>query len=346
MWPFSRRLHHPARAGDVVRGGISVRVRKTLSGAHGPALLDVELQIARGEILALLGPSGTGKTTLLRLLAGLLQPDEGRVIAFGRVWLDTTRAITLPTRQRRAGLVFQDYALFPNMTVRGNVRFALRRSTPRSRADELIEMVGLDALADQRPGRLSGGQQQRLALARALAAEPDLLLLDEPLSALDGKMRNDLQDALLAMHRHRPTTTVLVTHDTGEALRLADRAAVMEGGRIVANAPPRELFGVAVDIGDDNRLTISARVLACIGITDGRPQYRIEAEGRTWLAHGEPDAMLEPGDKVLVSADRWSVRASRPSAHLRAPEAWSKGEPPGSPAQNRHLSIYSSTYKQ
>lgn len=220
---------------------LDLHLRKTLNCATGPVLLDIDLKIERGETVAILGPSGTGKTTLLRMIAGLTAPDDGRITAFGKDWFDKTQGVSRPPRDRRAGMVFQDYALFPNMSALGNVCFAQRRGRSRSHALALLERVGLQALAGQRPGQLSGGQQQRLALARALAAEPDVLLLDEPLSALDNRMRAELQDALLSMRQSHPTTTLLVTHDPAEARRLTKRAIVLEHGRIVADTTPARL---------------------------------------------------------------------------------------------------------
>ncbi|GAB3466346.1 ATP-binding cassette domain-containing protein [Azotobacter salinestris] len=280
-------------------------LRKQLVCATGPLELDIELDIARGESLALLGPSGSGKTSLLRLLAGLQPADSGFIAAFGRIWLDSASGIDRPPRRRRAGLVFQDYALFPNMSVQGNVRFALPAGMPARRADELLELVGLAGLANERPARLSGGQQQRLALARALAAEPDLLLLDEPLSALDGALRRDLQDALAALRERRRTTLVLVTHDPSEALRLCERAVLLEAGRVVADTTPARLFGAGRFVDAESRLILAGRVVERIAAADGSPLYRIEAEGRTCLARPAERARMEPGDSVLVSAGDW-----------------------------------------
>lgn len=240
--PALTHAHQHLPVAPAANDELAVRLKMALSGANGPTALNVEIRIARGETLAVLGTSGSGKTTLLRLIAGLETPDEGCITAFGCSWLDSARGINLPPRKRRPGMVFQDYALFPHMTVRGNLLFALPRRTPHARADELIEMIGLQALADHRPGRLSGGQQQRLALARALAAAPNLLLLDEPLSALDGGTRREMQDTLLTLRATHPVTTLIVTHDPAEALRLADRAIVMDSGRIVADGPPAKLL--------------------------------------------------------------------------------------------------------
>ncbi|WP_460427420.1 ATP-binding cassette domain-containing protein [Azotobacter armeniacus] len=280
-------------------------LRKRLASTSGPIELNIELDLERGASLALLGPSGSGKTTLLRLLAGLQPADAGHIAAFGQLWLDSACGIDRPPRKRRAGLVFQDYALFPNMSVQGNVRFALPAGTPARRADELLELVGLAGLANERPARLSGGQQQRLALARALAAEPDLLLLDEPLSALDGTLRRELQDALASLREHQRTTLVLVTHDPGEALRLCERAVLLEAGRVVADAAPARLFGAGRFPDAESRLILAGRVIERVSAADGSPLYRIEAEGRTCLASAASGACLAPGDSVLVSAGDW-----------------------------------------
>lgn len=312
VFPALSRRYRPARFCAPDR--LDFHLRKRLSSADGPVTLDVSLSLARGESLALLGPSGTGKTTLLRLLAGLLPADDGRIAAFGRLWLDRATGIDLPARRRRAGLVFQDYALFPNMSVRGNLRFALPRRAPKRRADELLELVGLAGLADRAPGCLSGGQQQRLALARALAAEPEVLLLDEPLSALDGRMRRELQDALIALRAERCTTLLLVTHDPAEALRLCRRAVLLEAGRVVADGSPAQLFGNGSAVEAESRVVLAGRVLDCLDEGGGETRYRIEAEGRICLARPAPGVLLVPGDSVLISAGDWlasPVGASR-----------------------------------
>ncbi|HYZ62401.1 MAG TPA: ABC transporter ATP-binding protein, partial [Acetobacteraceae bacterium] len=192
-----------------------------------PAVRSLTLEVPRGGLIALLGPSGCGKTTTLRMVAGLEQPDRGRVLVDGR---DVTR---LPAYARRMGVVFQSYALFPHMSVLANVGFGLRMQGIRGaerqrRAAAALEMVGLSAHAAKRPRQLSGGQQQRVAVARALAIEPDVLLLDEPLSALDAKLRQDLVGELQGLRRELPTVAMLyVTHDQVEALSLAERIVVM-----------------------------------------------------------------------------------------------------------------------
>ncbi|WP_230976249.1 ATP-binding cassette domain-containing protein [Pseudothauera nasutitermitis] len=293
----------------------SFDVHKRIGTARGAFELRAALQLRRGDCLAVLGASGAGKTTLLRLLAGLAAADGGHIHAFGRCWLDHPRGFSLPTRKRRIGYVFQDYALFPHMSVRGNVRFAQRRDSPAQLADRLLETVGLSALAARRPAELSGGQQQRLALARAIAAEPELLLLDEPLSALDAGLRRSLQDELIALRRQYGLTTILVTHDPGEAVRLAGRAILLEGGRIVADAPPAELYG-----GRGEALTLGGRVLAVEDGPDG-VLYRIDADGRALLARAAGGAVLAPGSVVTLTAERWTARPVGPGALHRAQPA-------------------------
>jgi putative spermidine/putrescine transport system ATP-binding protein len=205
------------------------------------ALDELSLDVQPGELLALLGPSGCGKTTFLRIVAGLDQPDGGQVLIGGR---DVT---ALPARKRPIGMVFQSYALFPNLTVAGNIRFPLDvRHVPRAQADErvaeLLELVQLGAEAGRYPHQISGGQAQRCALARALAPRPQVLLLDEPLSALDVLVRAQLRDEIRRVQQSVGTTTVYVTHDQSEALAIADRVALMNRGRIEQVGRPEEVY--------------------------------------------------------------------------------------------------------
>lgn len=222
-----------------------------------PILEDIDLAVGKGEMHVLLGPSGCGKTTLLRSIAGLVRPSQGEMVLDGRP------IGRLPPRDRGIGMVFQHYALFPNMTVRQNLAFGLqhRRLDKReiaAKVDGALETVSLTDRADMRPHQLSGGQKQRVALARALVLEPKLLLLDEPLSALDAQIRKRLRDELKRIQRDIGLTSILVTHDQDEALTLGDRISVMEGGRIAQTGDgidiyyrPASLF-VARFIGDAN----------------------------------------------------------------------------------------------
>jgi sulfate/thiosulfate transport system ATP-binding protein len=205
------------------------------------ALDDVTLEVPEGSLTALLGPSGSGKSTLLRIIAGLESPDVGSVLIDGD---DVT--IARP-QERGIGFVFQHYAAFAHMSVRENVAFGLRirkrpREEVRSRVDELLSLVGLTAWAEQRPAQLSGGQRQRMALARALAVDPRVLLLDEPFGALDANVRAELRRWLRRLHDEQGVTTVLVTHDQEEAMEVADRIAVMNEGRIEQVGAPREVY--------------------------------------------------------------------------------------------------------
>jgi molybdate transport system ATP-binding protein len=212
---------------------IELSARLGLMGPGGPFNLDIELAIKPGTFVIFEGPSGAGKTTMLRILAGLQMPREGRVVVGGKIWCDTRNRRALPVNQRSIGFVFQDYALFPNMTVRGNLDYALGRSARAGEAMRLLDLVKLRELAEAYPSRLSGGQKQRLALIRALARRPQVLMLDEPLSALDPPMRQELQDELKRLHREFGTTTLMSSHDLIEIARLADRVVRLENGRIV-----------------------------------------------------------------------------------------------------------------
>jgi sulfate transport system ATP-binding protein len=209
------------------------------------ALQGIDLQIGSGELVALLGPSGCGKTTLLRIIAGLETPDRGRIV------FDGEDATGRPVRERRIGFVFQHYALFRHMTVFENIAFGLRvrprsqrppEDESRRRVHALLQLVQLDWLADRYPSQLSGGQRQRIALARALAVEPRVLLLDEPFGALDAKVRKDLRRWLRRLHDELHVTTVFVTHDQEEALEVADRVVVLNGGRIEQVGTPDEVY--------------------------------------------------------------------------------------------------------
>lgn len=218
---------------------------------------DINLSIGHGELLAVIGSSGSGKTTLLKLIAGFETADNGRVFIDGE---DITR---LPVRHRRLGIVFQSYALFPHMTAWENVAYPLKirkhgQSERRDKAFEALARVGLAGFEDRRPPILSGGQQQRVALARALVFAPKILLLDEPLSALDASLRGEMRDEILRLQREFDIATIHVTHDQEEALSMADRVAVMESGRLVQVATPLELYdnpatrSVAGFVGESN----------------------------------------------------------------------------------------------
>ena len=303
---------------------------------------DVDLSVAQGELVTILGPSGSGKTTLLQLIAGLNRPTAGRIFIGGR---DVTEA---SAQERNIGLVFQSYALFPHMTVLENVLFPLgvRKITgapARAKALEALKLVRLEGLQDRRPSQLSGGQQQRVALARAVVFNPDILLLDEPLGALDRKLREELQVELKQLQRRLGVTTLLVTHDQEEALSLSDRIMVLNHGRTQQVAAPAEAYlkpanrfvaeflGIANFVGLDGGRTGVVRPervrLEPIGANGGRPARVVEAiylgqmvryhlaldggEGRPMVAAAPfVGRAWQAGEPVAVSwdaADIWPV---------------------------------------
>ena len=214
-------------------------LKHTIKGIEGPINLDFDIMLSQGEISAIFGESGAGKTTLLRILAGLITPQKGFIRVGDEIWLDLKKGINLSPQKRSLGFVFQDYALFPNMSVRENLAYATRN---QRKIDELLELISLKELANSRPKELSGGQAQRVALARALAKEPKILLLDEPLSALDFKMRSHLQEELLKILKHFKTTALLVSHDLAEIYRLSARVLQLSGGKIIKDLPTKQFF--------------------------------------------------------------------------------------------------------
>ncbi len=257
------------------------------------ALNELDLEVKAGELVALLGPSGCGKTTALRIVAGLERTDSGRVVLQGR---DVTRTAA---HQRNMGMVFQAYSLFPNLTAQENVAFGLSmRKVPKAkrlaRARELLDLVGLNTQSERYPHQLSGGQQQRVALARALAIEPEVLLLDEPLSALDAQVRSNLREEIRRLQLSLGTTTLFVTHDQEEAMAIADRVGVMNHGRLEQIADPDSLYNkpaslfVASFVGIMNR--IPGRLF------DGGVEVlgtKLETSG-TSASHGNVIAMIRP----------------------------------------------------
>ncbi|WP_457607055.1 ABC transporter ATP-binding protein [Nitratifractor sp.] len=273
---------------------LEIAVEKELSGPRGSMRLEISVEIEKGAFVAISGESGSGKTTLLRILAGL-EEARGRIVVEGEPWLEEGRS--LPPQKRSIGFVFQEYALFENMTVLENLLYVQR---DESLARELLEMTALTELADRYPGRLSGGQKQRVALCRALMKRPRILLLDEPLSALDPAMRRQLQGEILRLHRVFGTTTLMVSHDPAEIYRLADRVLELRHGELVADGPPRRLLLRSAGsrkvsfVGE--LLSIEYRDLLPVAIVAIGPQLvevvldRAEAEE------------LKPGERVRLSA--------------------------------------------
>ncbi|MFI6375575.1 ABC transporter ATP-binding protein [Streptomyces sp. NPDC050546] len=274
------------------------------------AVDDLSLEIEPGEFIVLLGPSGCGKTTTLRCLAGLETPDEGRISLGDRTVLDLRDKVDLPPNKRNIGMVFQSYALWPHMTVRRNIGYPLRtrrvaREETRGRIEEAARLVDCAALLDRYPAQLSGGQQQRVALARGLAARPDLVLFDEPLSNLDARLRDQVRAQLHELHARLGFTAVFVTHDQSEALALGDRLAIMRAGRIEQLDTPEQVFEepateyVAGFIGMSNRLTLR-RTGGGWTVTDGSA---VAGELPVPRSHSEVTVRLRPDDLQLRPAE-------------------------------------------
>ncbi|MBL8757521.1 MAG: ABC transporter ATP-binding protein [Phycisphaerae bacterium] len=286
-------------------------------GSAAPAVAGVSIDVKPGELFFLLGPSGCGKTTLLRMIAGFTEPTAGR-ITFGTPAgvRDVTHA---PPNARNTGMVFQSYALWPHMTVAANVAFGLEvRRVPRAQRDarvrEALALVQMESYADRRPNQLSGGQQQRVALARAIVVRPDVLLLDEPLSNLDAKLRGELRSEIRRICTASGITTVYVTHDQKEALSMADRIAIMRGGSVEQLGAPEDLYRrprsafVAEFLGETNFIP---------GIVEAADARGVEVRtgiGRLRSAFAPPEGCAAAGSPVLASLRPEAIRLSEPAA--------------------------------
>jgi len=278
---------------------IEIALVKTLQGDGAPFRLEVQAKVDSGCFVTLFGPSGSGKTTLLRMLAGIEWPDSGKIAVDGVTWFDAERGINLPPQERAIGFVFQDYALFPNLTVRQNVAYAAPKGEARL-IDELLELTALSSLQQRLPPTLSGGQKQRVALARAIARKPSLLLLDEPLSALDTALRSRMQDDLAHLHRRFGLTTLLVSHDIGEVFKLSRQVLLMEDGRIAQMGTPDEIF---LRRRLSSKLNLHAQVLAIrredvVNIVS----LLIGQEIVDVIASDQEAADLHPGDFVELAS--------------------------------------------
>lgn len=279
---------------------ISINVTKRLHTADGPMELEFQATVEDGQFVTLFGPSGAGKTTLLRMVAGLTAPDQGTIEVNGQTWFDSNRRINLSPRQRSIGMVFQDYALFPHMSVAQNISAALPRTKRHSVVHELLEVAGLQELANRKPDQLSGGQRQRVALARALALRPSLLLLDEPLSALDLQMRLKLQEELLSLHRRYQPTTLLVSHDMSEVFRLSSRVFVLERGQVARSGSPAEVFASS-GISNKFRFTgevvhmVPSGVVSIVHILVGSDIVQV-------VASGQERRELQVGQRVMIAS--------------------------------------------
>jgi len=219
---------------------VKAKLSKRLKGQGGEMELNVDISIENGAFVALYGKSGAGKTSILRMIAGLMKPDQGMLQVEGEQWTSISSGFNLKPKKRPVGFVFQDYALFPNMTVLENLTYALGKHQSSSTIDSLIEMMELGDLRHSKPPRLSGGQQQRVALARAIVPRPKLLLMDEPLSALDWEIRQKLQGYIKLVHTEYNLTSIMVSHDLSEVVRLSDYVYVLEGGKVIKEGTPQQ----------------------------------------------------------------------------------------------------------
>ena len=279
---------------------IKIQVKKKLLTSRGPLSLEVDFSIQPEEFAALFGPSGAGKTTILRMIAGLTRPDEGLISVDGETWFDSARGTNKSVQERAIGFVFQDYNLFGHMSVRENLLYALKDKKDVELLEELMALTELNGLDGRRPGNLSGGQKQRVALVRALLRKPKVFLLDEPLSALDMGLRLKLQDDLCVLHRRFKIPTLFVTHDTSEIFKVAQRIFVLHEGRVVRSGRPDEVFAAQALSGKfqfaGNILELRQDgFLIIVTVQIGNNLTKVvatEEEARTW----------RPGDRVIVAA--------------------------------------------
>lgn len=278
---------------------IRIQIQKALQSATGKMNLELELHIREGAFATIYGASGAGKTSTLRMIAGLMTPEKGMIIFNDRVWFDEQQKINLPPQERNIGFVFQDYELFPHMTVRRNLEFAAGKGHEKNWVDHLIERVELGELQHMRPAQLSGGQQQRVALARALVQRPDILLLDEPLSALDTRIRSKLQGFIRSIHDDFGITTLMVSHDIGEVFYLSDVVFELEDGKIVRKGSPAELFMKKQGNGS---LQLAGKVLKVekVDAETTCVMVRIGAQVTSVNMARQKAATLQNGDRIVL----------------------------------------------
>ncbi len=277
---------------------IHIQLNKKLKSNKGSFNLDIDFALSSNELLTIEGHSGAGKTTVLRLIAGLIYPDDGRIELDDEIWFDKKNNISLPAKKRKVGLVFQDYALFPNMNIMGNLEYALADKKDKNYLNEIIDIMEIGDLVERKPDTLSGGQKQRVALARALVRKPKLLLLDEPLSALDIEMRSKLQDYILKIHRKYNLATILVSHDISEIFKMSNKVIRIVDGKIIAQGSVQDVFqekyisgkfrftGEILNIEKDD-------VVYIVSVLIGNNIVKV-------IGCEEETKELQPGDKVII----------------------------------------------
>ena len=279
---------------------IKLNYNKALIAPGGILNLHLDCTINQGDFITIYGPSGAGKTTFLRILACLITPETGIITVGPQVWFDSQKNINLRPQQRSVGLVFQDYALFPNMTVEENINYALGNEKTTPTINDILQLMDLNDLLNRKPETLSGGQKQRVALARSLVKTPEILMLDEPMSALDHEMRQRIQNYLLEAHKKFNLTTILVSHDIGEIFKLSNSVIMIENGRIKQQGSPSDLFinkkfggnfqfaGEILDISKED-------VIYIITVLIGQQVVKVVAEESA-------AGMLAVSDKVMVTS--------------------------------------------
>lgn len=282
------------------------------------ALRGIDIAIAEGEYVVVLGPSGCGKTTLIRAIAGLEKPTSGRIALHNRVVFDAGKSVDVKPEKRNVGLVFQNYALWPHMTVEKNVAYPLRmQKVPKQdrarRVNEVLTALECVQLAKRLPAELSGGQQQRVALARALVSEPDILLLDEPLSNLDALLRISLRSELLRLHRKIGFTAIHITHDQEEALEMGDRVVLMREGEIEQIGPPAEVYARPVSPYAANFLGVRDRIAVTVGAGG------LEYDGGTVAGSADVAEGWQKDEKMVLFARDQDVKISRSGSDIRQP---------------------------
>ncbi|HRH49111.1 MAG TPA: ABC transporter ATP-binding protein [Panacibacter sp.] len=279
---------------------IEFNLHKKLHAGSGIMQVNFEYAIKEGEFVSIYGASGAGKTSILRMLAGFFKPDAGTIAFNNEIWFNSAQKINLPPQKRSAGFVFQDYALFPNMSVKENLEFALQKGESKNIIDELLNLTELEQFNSRRIQTLSGGQKQRVALARALVRKPKLLLLDEPLSAIDNELRAKLQHILINIHRRYHLATILVSHDVSEIIKLSDKTIFLENGVITKSGEPATLFFPEIN---DEKFTIEGNI---IKIEKLEIDYRVtvlSGNQTVKIKVAESEAKeLNKGDKIIVSS--------------------------------------------
>ncbi|WP_163410076.1 ABC transporter ATP-binding protein [Flavobacterium ajazii] len=279
---------------------IQFNAYKMLQTADGELPLDVSLTVEKGQFIAIYGNSGAGKTTILRILAGLTEAENVYIKVGNEVWDDSQKKYHLSVQKRSIGFVFQDFALFPNLTVRENLEFALPKNDVTEIVSELIDLMELQSLQNSKPHQLSGGQKQRVALARAIVRKPELLLLDEPLSALDDEMRFKLQDYILKIHQKYQLTTLMITHSIAEIFKLSDKVVVLDKGKIIKEGTPDTVFA-AQKISSKFQLTgeiisiIKSDIVYIVQVSSGNSIIKV-------VATEDEIKDFKIGQKVLVAS--------------------------------------------